>query len=473
MNLTNGFAAKQFAEIKKEIEQSLISSLGEINLLAPSVFANIIAVFAEREANLWEQMVAIYNAANPNSAEGYSLDGICALSGVVRSSATYSEAIVQLTALNYTKIPKHSEILVKNSNNLFALTEDITVTNEKCCSIQLKITSGFKAKYELTLNKQVVTHIKGGNESVDSIASALTAKVNAANLPIEADVSGELITLKAKNYFKEFCCFVSDGIAVSEITNNSHVIASKKGSIAAPVHSLTNIHTPISGWIAVTNLSAAKIGNDLESDKVLRARRELSIKLGGSGTLEAIIANLLNLNTVTAVTIFENTTDKTNVNNIAPHSFEALVTGGNELEIAQVIWQKKPAGIRTSGKIAVGVSDSTNKTQIINFSRPEKCFIHAKITITKTKDFIANTELGIKANIIQQINSLGVNQNVILKSLFVSIFSSLGIAGATIELGGTIREGGRVELGEADIKIKESQVAFTDSSKIEIILKEF
>lgn len=337
MALPQGFGYKQFAEIKTEIEKSLVSSLGEINLLAPSIFAAIVAIFAEREANLWEQIGAVYNSSHPQTAEGYSLDGICALSGVMRSNYTFSRAVCQLTALPYTKIPKNSMVAVKNTLSFFALNEDLTVTNEKCHSIKIEVKNNSYSSYQLTINRQVLRFDKTGNETKEDIANSLVSIINQANLDIEAIGRVAEISLTAINFPDIFSCFVPEGIAIVECTNHATVVATEKGAIAAPMGSLSSIHTPISGWIACGNLTAAKIGNNQEPDPDLRARREQSIKLGGSGTLEAIRASLLNLNTVSAVSISENRTNLVNEDGLPPHSFEALITGGEDQDIAYTL----------------------------------------------------------------------------------------------------------------------------------------
>ncbi len=473
MPLTKGFSRKTFEEIKGEIEQSLINSLGAINLLAPSVFGNIVAIFVDREAQLWEQLEAVYNASHPQTPEGYSLDGIVALNGIARGCATFSKAICQLNAVPYTKIPKNSMVKVQNASYLFALDHDATITNEKCQAVLVQIKNNSNPSYELTINGELLSFDKVDNESVEDIAEALSSIVNEANLGINATCDGSEINITAIDFKDEFSCFVSDGIALLECTNNAQMTATEKGAIAAPVNSLNIIHTPISGWIGCNNLSAAKIGNNLESDQDLRARREQSIKLGGSGTLEAIRANLLNLNTVTSVSIAENTTTKINDAGLPPHSFEALITGGDEVDIARIIWQKKPAGIRTHGKLSIVTFDSQNSEQVVKFSRPITSFVFAKITITKTKDFVEAAVTSIKAKLISQINSLGVGSSVILKSLYLAIFCEAGIAGASIELGNSVQEEDVPILSESDIAIKSNEVALTDALKIEIILEDF
>jgi uncharacterized phage protein gp47/JayE len=473
MTLADGLGHKQFSEIKAEIEESLVNTLGEINLLAPSIFATIVGIFAEREANLWEQIAAVYNSAYPYTAEGYSLDGICALNGIVRSNSTYSKVTCQLTAVPYTKIPKNSIAVVKNTRNYFALSNDVIVTNENCYSIKIEVKNNSYPSYELTINKQLFKFVKAKGETIEDIVSNLVSLVNEAELDILASCNGSEIILKGADLKNVFSCFVSEGMIILECTNNALMVATLKGAIAAPKNSLNNIHTPISGWIACNNALAAKIGNNRESDPALRARRAQSIKLGGSGTIEAIRASLLNLNTVSAVSISENTTTGVSETGLPPHSFEALITGGEDLDIAHILWQKKPAGIKTHGKISVAIPDSENKTQVVNFSRPTIRFIYGRITITKTKDFKDGAITSIKSKLVSQINNLGVGSNVILKSLYLSIFSEQGIANAYIELGSSAEETSLPNLNEADVVIKAAEVALTDSLKIELVLKDF
>jgi uncharacterized phage protein gp47/JayE len=484
MALHRGFKKKNFNEIKGDIERSLIASLGSINLMPPSVFATIIAIFAEREAVIWEQVESVYNASYPNTAEGQSLDGICALNGVIREVDTYSTALCQLTAINYTKIPKSSNVAVKYSDNLFQLPEDIIINNEKCCSLKLQIKPSLKKEYEININEQILKYTRLDGDTTESIAFNIAALLNKSHIkpsvtsPDESRLKilsvsdGDTLKISTVNHLIDFSCFASDGLKILEVTNNAFLIATKKGSIAAPIGSLVDIHTPVSGWLSANNLNAAKIGNNLESDVDLRYRRKESVKLGGSGTVEAIRANLLNLKGVTAVTITENTSDRM-VDFIPPHSFRALVTGGDDLQIAQTIWQKKPAGIKSDGDLAVATTDSSGLEQVVKFSRPTKHFIYAKIIVTRTVHFNEDCIPTMRRRIVDQINRSGVGANVILKALFLSIFSEKDIANAVINLGGTTRTSYKPKLKEADVEIKGSEVSITDLSKIEIILEDF
>ena len=110
---------------------------------------------------------------------------------------------------------------------------------------------------------------------------------------------------------------------------------------------------------------------------------------------------------------------------------------------------------------------------MVKICRTTKCFVYIKIVITKTRCFNEACIPTMKEKLTRQINKLGVGADVIVKSLFLSIFIEQGITNASIELGGTIRDSYQPKLKEADIKIKASEVAIIDPSRIEIILEDF
>ncbi len=83
-----GFVIKTLDEIKQEMDAALRAVFGaQINTSAQSVFGQLIGIFAEREALLWELLADIYNAQYPATAEDISLDLAAALTGHVRLPA--------------------------------------------------------------------------------------------------------------------------------------------------------------------------------------------------------------------------------------------------------------------------------------------------------------------------------------------------------------------------------------------------
>jgi uncharacterized phage protein gp47/JayE len=84
-----GFEAKQIQTIISEINAALQTTFGpNINLGPESVLGQIVGIFAEREALLWQLNEAVYDSQYPNGAEGTSVDNILALNNLQRLAAT-------------------------------------------------------------------------------------------------------------------------------------------------------------------------------------------------------------------------------------------------------------------------------------------------------------------------------------------------------------------------------------------------
>lgn len=132
---------------------------------------------------------------------------------------------------------------------------------------------------------------------------------------------------------------------------------------------------------------AATAGRNLETDPEFRLRREELIRLSGSATLEAVRSAILDVDGVVQAFIFENDTDFTDGDGLPPHSFEAVVSGGDDTEIAQAIFDTKPIGIQTyrdpgpDGR-TVTITDSQGFTHDIDFSRPTEVRMYIEVDIT-------------------------------------------------------------------------------------------
>lgn len=156
--------------------------------------------------------------------------------------------------------------------------------------------------------------------------------------------------------------------------------ASETGPRPANAGTVTVRVTASPGLNSVTNPFDGILGTDGDSDAELRNRRIRELRATGAGTLDSIRADLLSLevdgeNPLLEVTMFENTSDSTNILGLPPHSFEALIFDGiggstdNDL-IAQTIWNSKPAGIATYGTSSGTAVDSIGQSHTVRFSRP-------------------------------------------------------------------------------------------------------
>ncbi len=161
------------------------------------------------------------------------------------------------------------------------------------------------------------------------------------------------------------------------------MVADTPGAVAALSGTLTQIEGVITGVNSITNASAATLGYDVESDGDFRQRRDEQLEQAGSTTLGAMRADILALTDVGDAKVFTNRDDVDDADGRPPHSFEALVFGGDDSAIAQAIWDSMPLGIQDYSDTAdsgTAVDDEGNN-QTVNFSRPTAHRIYVRITL--------------------------------------------------------------------------------------------
>lgn len=464
-----GFNKKNFPEIKEEIETSLQDSFGAVNLDDKSNFGQLVGIFTEREALLWEALESIYNSQYPDTASDFSLDGVSAYTGLTRLQATSTKVVCQLTGTNNTLITRDSQVGAETISAAFLLESDVTLSNTGFTDISLGINDAELAAYALILNNINIAYTNSGDDPI-AILDGLATEINNNFITLEANVEGDALIIETiVDDVGLSQVFTSEGININSVTNNGSFVSNEEGRIVVPANSIDIIETPVSGWLSVNNRESGETGRDIETDVELRIRRNQSLRVSGSGTVEALRSRLLNLDGVITASIFENTSND-QVGNLPPHSFESLVQGGQDEDIGSVLWNYKPAGILTYGEIDVIVNDSTGQQQVVSFSRPTTLYVYVTVNITKdgTGDYPDNAESVIKEAIVQQFNQQNIGDDVIYQSLYKSVYLVDGIETATILIGGTLDELTIPTLSSSNITVASSQVAVTDVTKITI-----
>jgi hypothetical protein len=81
-----GFVAKSQQQIISELQASIVSVFGaNVNFGPESNFGQLVGIFSEREALLWQLAEAVYASQYPGGAEGTSVDNILALNNMRRA----------------------------------------------------------------------------------------------------------------------------------------------------------------------------------------------------------------------------------------------------------------------------------------------------------------------------------------------------------------------------------------------------
>ena len=202
------------------------------------------------------------------------------------------------------------------------------------------------------------------------------------------------------------------------------------GPIPALSNTVTNIESPVAGWTGVTNVDAATLGTNVETDAELRTRFITSRSVAGAGTVDAIYAAVSAVDGVTFLTVTENRNSTTNTSLDLPgNNIRVVVIGGDDQEIAQAIWDNKPAGIQLDGNHPgpLSIVDSQGNTQFITFSRPVAVPIQVTGALATVGDESGDgTVSGVTTLIAEAIvewasTEMGVGENVIGTKLFVPV----------------------------------------------------
>ncbi len=195
------------------------------------------------------------------------------------------------------------------------------------------------------------------------------------------------------------------------------------------------IETPVAGWSSVT-AADAELGEDLETDAELRLRRTSLLRFQGSATVEAIRADLLDVDDVVEVFVFENPSTITDGRNLPPKSIECIVDGGTDADVAEAIFNSKAAGIDTYGHapndVTETVTDSQGTDHTINFTRADPIDIYIRADLDYDPAlFPSDGSDQIKAALKALVESGNLGATLVYERLQAEVFSVSGVVDYT------------------------------------------
>ncbi len=258
-----------------------------------------------------------------------------------------------------------------------------------------------------------------------------------------------------------------DEISTTTTGNYSAVFASEFAGSAftALTGTLTVIAGPVSGWNSITNAADATPGTDIEAEEDLRARRDASLAQAGSGTVDAIRADVLAVDGVEQVLVEENTTDGT-LGGLPPHSFRVVVWDGSPAaadddEIAQAISDTKPAGIKAFGTITGTAVLADGQTASVLFARATAVPIYIDIDVVSAEGASA---AAIIAAVLAAMDGAKVGGDVIIKKILGAAMAVDGVDDLDfVQIGTSPSPSGTVNLS-----ISATQIATFSASNIVI-----
>jgi uncharacterized phage protein gp47/JayE len=202
------------------------------------------------------------------------------------------------------------------------------------------------------------------------------------------------------------------------------VTAQLPGAIAAPAGSIVKIVTPQLGWQSFTSTADAALGSPVESDAALRKRQIVSTSLPAQSPVGALLGALLNTAGVTRAQVYENPTGTVDANGLPAYSISAVVAGGNVVDVAKTIGQKKTPGAATYGTTSQVYTDpATGIPYTIKFYALAQTVITTVVNIKAMAGYSSTSVALIQAAIAAYLSSLPIGAPVQFTRLYAPAYA--------------------------------------------------
>lgn len=442
---STGLTIKRAPEILEELNAGIKERLGSnVDTSAFSLMGNFHSNLAIRLAQLYELSQALYDAGNLYNAEGVGLDNLGIQVGVSRKPATRTEGIAYFEGADGVSIPANTIVATGRGDEFFNTT-GFTISSSNC--VKTRVYIGLlvdSTEYKVNLDGVDYTHTSDASATYQEVLEGLQTSVDLSGLVTTTVVldaeSPENSYLELDKDDKNTSMTVS-GISYIVFDYNvtpQRIYSKEYGPIVGDALTITNIITGVTNWYSVTNPSDFSLGTSIETDNDFRIRILNEFNAVGSGTVDSIATALVRLDGVEDVIVKENTGDTTDAESIPAKSFEVVVNGGLDDDIAQTIWANKPAGIYAHGSEIVDIVDFNGYEKTIRFSRATIKYITIRVTYSlySEEDFPSGAIDAAKTAILLQADdTLSMGSDVIAKRFLGAVYgAATGFGDITIEV---------------------------------------
>jgi len=393
------------------------------------VLGRLLRVASASEADLWELAEAVYNSFTPSLATGVSLDRIVAYAGLTRFEAAPSAATLLATGDYNTVIGDESYVDSSVTSNRFITTESVQLNENLVSGLTVQIISAVdNSGYTVSLGASSFTYTSGTGESMADIANGLSTLINNSSSDFNTSVINDVqVEITFSDVFVRRDATLTANMSFQKVQKLINSECTEVGPVSQPAGTLDTVASPIIGWDSVSNPQEAALGRYRETDEELRIRFANSKELNARGTVDAIYSALLEVVGVEEVQVYENETNGVDALGLPAKSFSAVVLGGSSQQIAETIWQVKPAGIEAFGNTTVQINDSQGLPHDISFARPETVNVYIDITISafENQSIVSGVdELIIDALETYFLENYRVGDDVIYSRLYTPINSA-------------------------------------------------
>lgn len=237
---------------------------------------------------------------------------------------------------------------------------------------------------------------------------------------------------------------------------------------------IIQIQTPIFGWNYASNNLATSVGTNADTDTTLHIKQSRATAATSYRQVDAITAGIMTVPGVTYARLYVNKTLTTDARGIAGKTMAAVVVGGLDTDIANVLRLKAGSLDNFEGNLTTPIEyiGELGDTETIDFYRPTEVPIYISIAITVTESgvFPEDAVDQIKQAIVdyavydqEGVAGFPPGADVLVSRLYTPINSVPGFKVDSLRIGTSSEE-----LSTSDITIAWNELATFDVSRITI-----
>ena len=472
----NGFNIKRLDTIITEIHADLKEGWGVDTTINEQSFLNsFIKSIAVQIAIAWELGQDVYYSQYPSTAEGINLDNAMQFGGVTRLENQRTIYPIACTGNDGTNILYGTLIrsVTTPAKDFQALAQSM-ISRENFRKIVLGVVADSEdPAYKIDIDGTVYAYARTEEDTAETILAGLASAIKHDGLTVT--VSDNQLILESVIPQSSYKATLSDNITVSKVTSNILFESTEYGNITVPTGMITVIVKNVDGLDSVTNDITPTAGRLEESDIAARQSYIKRIAIRSQNIIDGIIADIYqNVDGVLSVTGKENYSHEFDSDGRPPHCFEIMVDGGDDSQIAQIIYQRKCPGIRAYGSTTVDIADKYGNIINIGFSRPTYQYVWLQITLVRNPDEVLapNYVALAQSAIMDNVGEYSLGAKIILQKFLKYLYANLtGVEFITIK--GAVTDTDTEAPTEYTLDVIEMmsrQKALFDSMRIEVIL---
>ena len=451
---STGFVRPSMGELKQVIIENLQKKLGVELYTGPgSVVLQYIDTASELFAANFEAAEGASQNMYPSTAVGPMLDKAISFTAVRRipKAKGTGSVMIKYNFIDTTgTLPTGFTVKTSNGSSEWKTNAPYKIGNGKLYAVDVSLKEGAIKEgnqISFTLGTDIVVKTSFDKNPADLTTLQLITDLYENN---RINLKNNGYTIENKNDYLHIVFPVSNNGIIKINTNFFGVvchtgitfICSEYGYIEAAKGVIDTVDTKVQGLdiIGCENLSDMIPGHSGESHADLRDRyRQGAPYINGGSTKPALQQLMLqNVSGVRACKIFDNPDDKTDSMNRPAHTLHVVVEGGEDTDIAEMLYNSCQAGTQYFGTSEVQMGDGNS----VKFDRPKPVYLWVKVHV----DPIESGEVKMARNIVSTIPETlseyaalihEIGTDIIVGKLRSHIYSLSGVGYADVSIATT------------------------------------